>query len=264
MTDSLKINIIGTGNLAWNIAEQLRHSSHKVVAVYGRNKTKAQEVAQLNHSTVVSSITDLPADVDLTLVCLTDRIIPEIAPQLKFLKGIIAHTAGSLPLSVLEPAGNRIAVFYPLQTFTYAVKADWTGVWICLESQQTSDLAILRNIASGLSDVNVVLNSEQRQKLHLAAIFTANFTTYLQCIAENILLDSDMTYNAMIPLLKGVCTKISEIGPGNSITGPAVRGDIATINRHLALLSNFPQYQLLYKSMTDMIMDQVSKKSINK
>lgn len=244
------------------MAEKLSHSRHKVVAVYSRNKRKALEVAQLNQSVSVSSLADLPAEVDLTLICLADSIIPEIASQLTFLNGIIAHTAGSLPLSVLQPAGDRIAVFYPLQSFTFGVKADWNGVWICLESQQLDDLTILQNVASELSQVYKVINSEQRQKLHLAAIFTANFTTYLQSIAEDILIDSNMSYDAMIPLLKGVCMKITEIGPKNSITGPAARGDLTTINKHYELLSNHPEYQILYQSLTNMIINQVRNKEL--
>ena len=260
MTASLKINLIGSGNLAWNLAERLSHSQHNVIAVYGRKPEKTKAVAALNRSQVVTSLNNLPHDADLSLVCLADSAIMEVAPQLHFLKGLIAHSAGSLPLSVLDQTGKRTGVLYPLQTFTFGVKADWDNVWVCIESKQPDDLLLLQEVAQCLSSETRIINSEQRQSLHLAAIFTANFNTYLQSIAENLLLDSNMTFDAMLPLFKGVYAKIAEIGPREAITGPAARGDMATINKHLSLLASHPDYQRLYQILTSMIMDQVTNK----
>ena len=52
------------------------------------------------------------------------------------------------------------------------------------------------------------------------------------------------------PLIKETFSKAMDIGPENAQTGPAIRNDQNTIEKHLELLSFSPELQRIYGEMT--------------
>jgi len=67
---------------------------------------------------------------------------------------------------------------------------------------------------------------------------------------EKIISDAGLSFNLLEPLIKETVSKALEFGPDASQTGPAVRNDLNTIEKHLELLSFSPDLQNLYKEMT--------------
>jgi len=82
------------------------------------------------------------------------------------------------------------------------------------------------------------VNSDQRKKLHLAAVFVNNFTNHLYHIGNSICDAHNVPFEILHPLIKETAEKIGEISPKEAQTGPAKRNDIKTIEKHLAQLSN--------------------------
>ena len=72
-------------------------------------------------------------EADVYLVALSDDAIPITANELAPLKGIVAHTAGSVPMGVLKHHTNQ-GVFYPLQTFSKNRTVDFKSIPICIEA----------------------------------------------------------------------------------------------------------------------------------
>jgi len=91
------------------------------------------------------------------------------------------------------------------------------------------------------------MNSEQRQYLHLAAVFVNNYSNHLFHVAFDLLSDKDMDHKLLIPLIEETVTKIKTLHPKDAQTGPARRNDFETINKHLQLLIGFPDYKELYQ-----------------
>ena len=59
----------------------------------------------------------------------------------------------------------------------------------------------------------------------------------------------DLPFEAFEDLIQGTLDSVIEIGPKGSLTGPAVRGDFATIQSHLDAL---PESETnLYRSLTE-------------
>ena len=73
--------------------------------------------------------------------------------------------------------------------------------------------------------------------LHLAAVFVCNFTNHMITLGREVSLKADYPFEILTPLIKETISKALDSGPENSQTGPAVRNDRNTIEKHLELLS---------------------------
>ncbi|MEX2601668.1 MAG: DUF2520 domain-containing protein, partial [Balneolaceae bacterium] len=57
------------------------------------------------------------------------------------------------------------------------------------------------------------------------------------------------SYRILLPLLKQTVRNLEESGIGNALTGPVVRGDVETVEKHLALLQRDSELLTLYKNL---------------
>ena len=245
----IKIIILGAGNVGTHLFRNLNSSKKtKVVQWYNRsldsiNKHK-KEVA------VTNQIKDL-READVYLLALSDDVIPEMAKQLKDLKGIIAHTAGSVPMSILSES-NNYGVFYPLQTFSKNRDTDFKNIPICLEASNESSYQTLFKLASTLGNNINKINSEQRLGLHTAAVFVNNFTNHLYQLGNTICKEQNISFRLLQPLIKETAAKIESMTPKDAQTGPALRKDYITLQKHQDQLSN-PNIKNLYLYLTESI-----------
>src|SRR4051812_11909673 len=116
----MKVSIIGTGNVATQLALGLEHIGLVVDEVYGRNATSLKQLIQKLY--VSEPKTDLDfsdSQASVIFVCVSDSAIAEIAQQVIVPDGcILVHTSGSVPLTALARYHDRVGVFYPLQSIS--------------------------------------------------------------------------------------------------------------------------------------------------
>jgi len=99
-------------------------------------------------------------------------------------------------------------------------------------------------------------NTEQRLKIHLAAVFANNFVNHLFQIASDIMKTSDIDFNLLKPLIKETVKKIDYLSPEEAQTGPAKRNDKKVMSRHLEMLKDQPKLQNLYRELSQLILEQ--------
>jgi len=245
----IKIIILGAGNVGTHLFRNLNSSKKtEVVQWYNRSldsiKKYKKEVA------VTNQIKDLK-EADIYLLALSDDVIPEMAKQLKDLKGIIAHTAGSVPMSILNES-NNYGVFYPLQTFSKNRDTDFKNIPICLEASNEGSYQTLFKLASTLGNNINKINSKQRLGLHTAAVFVNNFTNHLYQLENTICKEHNISFSLLQPLIKETAAKIESMTPKDAQTGPALRKDNITLQKHQVQLSN-PDIKNLYLYLTESI-----------
>lgn len=97
-------------------------------------------------------------------------------------------------------------------------------------------------------------NSLLRGKIHLAAVFACNFTTQLLQEADLLLRESNLDLSLLHPLIRETMEKTLELGPEIAMTGPARRGDLLTIEKHLAQL-NDQELKLIYQVLSKRIIE---------
>jgi predicted short-subunit dehydrogenase-like oxidoreductase (DUF2520 family) len=168
------------------------------------------------------------------------------------------HTSGGAAMEALSKQ-NRKGVFYPLQTFSKQSEIDFSDVPICVEATDASDLVVLKNVGSSISEKVVEITSEERAKLHLAAVFVNNFVNHCYRIGFDILSENNLSFDLLQPLIKETAHKISLLSPSEAQTGPAKRNDQKTIEKHLHLLQHSDQKEL-YQHITEAIQANYGKK----
>jgi predicted short-subunit dehydrogenase-like oxidoreductase (DUF2520 family) len=91
---------------------------------------------------------------------------------------------------------------------------------------------------------------------HLAAVFANNFTNHLYTVANDILQTHGLSFDLLKPLIAQTAQNIQHQLPAEMQTGPAVRGDMETIDMHLQLLREHVQYRQLYELISANIIEQ--------
>jgi predicted short-subunit dehydrogenase-like oxidoreductase (DUF2520 family) len=231
----ISIVILGTGSIAKHLAAALSEIEDvKLVQIVGRNQKQLQWFSNL--ASISDDFTDIK-DADLYLIAVKDDAISEVSKFLSSKKGIVAHTSGATSMDILT-VENR-GVFYPLQSFTEGRSLNFKTIPFCIEAHKEGSVAVLQTLAGHLSNNVHLIDSHQREKLHLAAMFVSNFSNYLYSIGQKICMDEGLSFDLLKPLILETAQKIQSISPKDAQTGPARRGDQKSIQAHLALKLSF-------------------------
>jgi predicted short-subunit dehydrogenase-like oxidoreductase (DUF2520 family) len=112
---------------------------------------------------------------------------------------------------------------------------------------------LLYALGKSLGCKMVVMDSEQRRYLHLAAVFTNNFTNHMLFQAKAILDAEGIDFNLLKPLAKETIEKAFFMMPELAQTGPARRGDYKTMKEHLAQIEANPELAAMYQTLSKSI-----------
>ncbi len=253
------VSIIGSGNVATALSLALKNSFVDIIDVFSPNIENAKLLAIKIGCSYVDDIKYISKISDLYIIATPDKEISNVCLNLTDVDGIVVHTSGSVPASVFSSLLNNFGVFYPLQTFTKNAVVDFKNIPICIESNSEVNTEMLLNLANKLSNNVVSINTEQRQYLHLAAVTVNNFTNTLYTIAHELLAEKQLDFSLLIPLINETANKINNENPYNLQTGPARRNDIPTINKHLSLLDDYPDYRAIYNLMSNKIIKKYNE-----
>lgn len=248
------IGIIGNGNVASQLNNFLLHKNCKLTKILVRDIQRAKNEQASFEKFYTDNFNDL-ASCDLVLVSVNDDALNEVIEQIS-LNCFVAYTSGGIGLDQIKRK-EKIGVFYPLQTFSKGKVVDMSSVPILIESEDKSFENELFTFAKTLFNRVELLNSEQRKKLHLAAVFVNNFTNHLYYQADEFLKKNELDFSLLIPLILETANKIQEISPKNAQTGPAKRGDLKVIEAQEKQLKDIPLE--IYELFTSSIMKTYEK-----
>jgi predicted short-subunit dehydrogenase-like oxidoreductase (DUF2520 family) len=248
------IVIIGAGNLATQLALVLTEKGIPVKQVFSRNLNSARELAEKTGAAFTNDLSQLYSETDLYLIAVKDSAIQEVLENLSLDENrMIVHTAGSVPMNILDGFSGNYGVFYPLQTFSKNRKIDFSDIPICIEANHPARLMELQELGEKLSGSVHQINSDDRKILHLAALFANNFVNHFYSIGERLLQDKKLNFDLLKPLIRETAEKIESLPPSDAQTGPAKRNDQTIINTHLKMLHNQPELQKIYRLMSESI-----------
>ena len=254
-----RVVIVGSGNVAEALARALPASGAELCQVFARNRERGPRVAALGGTTWTAD-PDRLAEADLYLIAVSDRAVGEVAASLRLPDGAVAaHTAGSVPLDALE-AFPRRAVIYPLQTFTAGRAVEFARVPLFLEASDKGTYQAVERFARRLSSQLYPADSKRRGILHLAGVLACNFVNALYAAGERTLAREGLPFEALRPLIAETAAKaLAAPSPAAVQTGPAVRGDLPTLERHRALLAEEPLLLEIYNLMSRYIWETSRK-----
>lgn len=257
MADYYNISIIGSGNVAWHLAPELENAGHRIIEVYSRNQQNAKKLQnRLYHVELNKGLDFSNSQSEIFILCISDDAIEEVAQEIVLPDhAILIHTSGSQSISMLGYAATEnIGVFYPLQTFTKSKRISFEDIPILIESENNDTAKVLDKIGKSISKKVLKVRTKDRIAIHIAAVFACNFTNHMFASAENILKNQGYKFDLLRPLIAETINKSLDIGPKNAQTGPAARGDLKILNKHMAFLEG-SENQELYRLITEKILN---------
>ena len=241
----MNIVLIGQGNVATNL--------HHAFALKGLRTRMVSSREGLD---------SLPA-ADVYIYAVRDEALPQvvqkIAEESKMLinthlrTALHLHTSGTMPISVFGDALPHAGVMYFFQTFSKAkLIDDFSQIPVFVEGKQIDDLSAIFTLAQTLTPRVYAASQHDRERLHVAGVFANNFTNQMYAIAADILKDTHIPFQVLLPLIDQTAEKVHHLSPHDAQTGPAKRRDEQVMNHHLALLKT-PDQQQLYTLLSKMI-----------
>ena len=237
---SKNIAVIGTGNLAFHICNVLKKEGFNLQLIIGRNKTKVAEIGKKFKVSYTNQISLIPENIDLIFVCVKDDAVEEVIKSIKtdVSNRIIIHTSGSLAIDVIKKKTKNAGVFYPVFSFNKNRNVNFKKIPVLIETSKGKAQQTISKMAQIITDNVISVNSEQRKKIHLAAVISNNFVNYLYTVAEDFLKENKLPFNLLVPLITDAALRLQDNQPSKMQTGPALRGDKNILNKHLEMLKN--------------------------
>lgn len=257
------ISFIGAGKLAAAFCMELFRRGYKINHIISETGISAATLAKKCNATWSEKLS-IPDNTDIVIVAIPDKSLGEVLRKVTYRNDVIfAHTAGSHGLEVFENRFLHTGVIYPLQTFTEGRIIDFKEVPFFIEASDSTSATILESIGKQVGKSVHFADLDSRRMLHISAVFINNFTNHMLAQGKDIAEKAGFSFEEMIPLLNETLKKAIEIGPDKAQTGPAVRHDINTIEKHLELLSFSPELRNIYTEISNSIIKRHNKYNLN-
>lgn len=256
-SESTRIGFIGAGRLAASLAAGLQAGGYCVTAIASTEQRSAEALAIAVGADAAPTAQHVADAADLVFLTVPDSAIAGVAQEAQWrARQAVVHCSGALGLEVLSPAADAGALtgcFHPLQSFPSREGDPGRFQGITCGIEAPAELAIaLERMATSLGADVVRLEGVDRAKYHAAAVFVSNYVVSLVAAAERVWEQSGLlkaaARPALAPLLVGAAQNVAEHELAEALTGPVARGDIATVERHLAALDD-PSLRVLYSRL---------------
>ena len=245
------IVLIGSGNLATQLGLSLLDNGYNIIQVWSQKIKNAINLADKLNCNATDSLKNL-AKAELYILAVKDDKIKSIVNSISV--DCIVHTSGGSDIDIFNNKFKNFGVFYPLQTFNKEIDIDFENIPICIEANNKEFGLKLNNLAKSLSKNITILNSKQRKKLHVAAVFACNFSNHMFTNAYNLLEEDNIDFKLLIPLINQTILKLNDNKPEDVQTGPAKRKDLKLIEHQSEIITN-KKIKKLYQFITNSIIE---------
>jgi predicted short-subunit dehydrogenase-like oxidoreductase (DUF2520 family) len=257
-----KIAIIGPGNFGSALAISLRAAHYKVTEIVSRegksSRLRARALARRVGSRVtVLGNSDISADV--VWLCVPDREIAscarELANQALWQARVAVHSSGALSsdeLDVLRQQGAKVASAHPLMTFVPGVRSSLAGVGFAVEGDAAA-VRVVQRIIVAIGGRAFPIRKQDKAIYHAWGTFASPLLTALLAMSERVAeaagVDREQARRRMLPIVRQTVENYASRGAARGFSGPIVRGDTATVSRHLKALRDVAGAGEVYRAL---------------
>ncbi|HEX4081781.1 MAG TPA: DUF2520 domain-containing protein [Acidimicrobiales bacterium] len=212
------VRFIGAGRAGRSLSTALAAAGWDVVGLLGRR----------------DDLTAAATGVDVLVIATPDDAVADVAAAVRPEPDtVVLHLSGSLGLDVLAPHGRRAALhpLVPLPNPTVGARRLAGGVTFAVAGDP-----VARLMAESLGGRTVEVADADRAAYHAAACIAANHVVALLGQVERVATAVGLPLDAFLDLTRAAVDDVGRLGPRGALTGPAGRGDWATLARHLDAL----------------------------
>ena len=267
MSHPLRVGVIGAGRVGAVLAHVLRTAGHEIVAAAGESDASRTRAADLLPGVPLHKPSTVAREADLLLLTVPDDMLPNVVTMLAASGAIhegqvVVHTSGRHGLAVLEPAlevGARAIALHPAMTFT-GTTLDVARLHDCVFglTADENERELAEQLVADLGGRPMWVPEDKRTLYHAGLAHGANHLVTLVSEALEILAaaGADDPAGTLRPLLTAALDNALNHGDA-ALTGPIVRGDVNTVQAHLAnLASDAPQTLPSYLALARATLDR--------
>jgi predicted short-subunit dehydrogenase-like oxidoreductase (DUF2520 family) len=263
----MNLSFIGAGKVGTSLGKYF--STHHDITYYSKHFESADKAASFSDGHAVSSLSEALLS-EFIFITTQDQYIEDVVDKINEsdvdLTGkVILHVSGahsSLLLNKLMKKGAEVCSLHPLQAFSDIEKSvnDLEKTYFSIEPENNRVIEFLRVF----NNPYLLLKPEQKTKYHLSAVVLSNYMVTLMAYGEEILksIGLENGLEAMKPLVENTLSNIYEKGVQDALTGPINRGDINTLENHMAALDD--KEVVMYKQLGQLTTDLLVKDKIIK
>ena len=255
----LRIGFIGAGRLGTALAWSFEAAGLRVTAVASSNPVSARVLADAIPGCEAMAAQAVVDRCDLIFLTTPDSAISAACASLRWRPDVsVVHCSGVTEVDALHAArhqGACIGGFHPMQTFgdPAAAVASLPGSTITIEADEPLN-AILVALAGQLDCRVNRLPPGMRARYHASAGFTSQFINALFAEAARVWESWGATeaqaLQAMLPMARGTLASIESAGIAGGMPGPVSRGDVGSVEKHVAALSALGEHTLnVYRTL---------------
>lgn len=186
---------------------------------------------------------------------MADAALNEIHESYLLGDKLIVHTAGSISKEILSTVSENYGVIYPLQSLRKENLELHQDIPLLIDGNSDEVIAVIETFANSLSSLITRADDNQRLRLHVAAVVVSNFPNHLYTLAADYCGREGLDFKILQPLIEETALRLRYHFPGQMQTGPAIRKDIVTLDKHLRILNQYPALKKIYLKITDSIMN---------
>jgi predicted short-subunit dehydrogenase-like oxidoreductase (DUF2520 family) len=179
-------------------------------------------------------------------VAISYSALSAFAERVRLPGRLVLHTAGAVSGKVLLPVSNRCGVLYPLQSLRREIRP-FPEFPLLIDAEDPAELPGIKIFARTLAKQVQRADDGERLRLHVAAVVINNFSNYLYTLSADFCQQEGVNFGLLLPLIRETAGRLEGHAPRDVQTGPAVRGDAGTIEKHLELLSKYQELSELYR-----------------
>lgn len=251
----MELVLIGSGNIATVLGKTFFNRGISIKQVYSRNLANAQQLAGQIGAQAIDQLSQLTLKADAYILAVSDQAIGQMTVSLHLGDKLLVHTAGSVSKEVLAVSSTNYGVFWPMKM----IRKDHEGlgpVQIVVDGSSTSNTAYLSNLARLIGAQVALAGDAQREKLHLMAVVSSNFTNHLYHLAADYCERNNLNFSLLYSIIEQTATGIQGADPASMQAGPAFRRDTETMEKHLLLLENEPELLGFYRAFSKSIQEK--------
>ncbi len=262
MPERPTLGFVGLGKVGVTLARLLFARGYVIRSVYSRSASRAEVLADEIGANVATSAEEVAASVDLIFLTVLDDVVGEVAAtfsQVELSGKAIVHTSGVHEASVLEALVGRgvmIGSLHPIYPFAEVEQSvrELSGAAFGIQTESPILLRWLKELVRSVDGQTLIIGAGQKALYHSALVFASNYGVTLYAIAERLLAhigaESEVSSLALNTVIAGMVRNLQVMGTPKALTGLLVRGDVGTIEAHLAALQQFnPTLANLYTQL---------------
>jgi predicted short-subunit dehydrogenase-like oxidoreductase (DUF2520 family) len=268
-----EISIIGAGRLGTSLGAALSKKGYRIKSLSCKTARSAKESRTIigQGKASVDNIQTAKSG-DILFLCLPDDEILKVAKELdsaniNWSERYIFHCSGLLSSKVLKPfsaKGASAASIHPIQSFAHkkSPPGQFENIYFGLEGEIEA-LKMSQEIIERLGGRSLIIKAKDKAVYHAACSIASNFFVVLLDIASTLLtridIPEEQAFQALYPLVKGTLHNVKKFNIRSSLTGPVMRGERESVEKHLEALRKFPPNDETYSNLASSALEIARK-----